>query len=70
MEDCLDTIASPVENSQRLAHKSKVPLKLPGLNIEERHEILFHFVPTHQQSGIFEKFHINIRNGITLYFTN
>jgi len=30
---------------------------------------LFHFVPTHQHSGIFEEFHINVGKGITLYFT-
>jgi len=58
MENSLDTVVSPAKNSPRLAHKSKIPLKLSGLSIEERHEILFHFAPMYQHAGIFEKFHI------------
>jgi len=69
MENCFDIIAGPAKNSPRLAHEFKIILKLSGLNIEERHGILFHFVPTHQHSGIFVKFHINVGKGITLYFT-
>ena len=53
MENCLDTIVSPAKNSPRLAHKSKIPLKLSGLSVEERHEILFHFVPMCQHARIF-----------------
>jgi len=57
------------KNSPRLAHKSKIPLKLLGLSIEERHAIFFHFVPMYQHAGIFEKFHIKVGKGMTSSFT-
>ena len=69
MENCEDIIAGPTKNSPRLARKSKILLKSSGLNIEERHEILFHVVLMHQHAGIFEKFHIKVGKGITLSFT-
>jgi len=69
MKNCLDTIVSSAKNSTRLAHKSKIPLKLSRLSTEERHEILFHYVPMHQHAGIFEKFHIKLGKGLTLSFT-
>jgi len=72
MENCLDTIVSPVKNfknSPRLAHKFKIPLKLSGLSIEERRGILFLFVPMYQHAGIFENFHNKVGKGITSSFT-
>jgi len=60
----------PTDNyDPTLKPKTNLFLRLPGITILNKKGILFLFLPAQQWAGIFHVFHININNGLTLYFS-